>query len=217
MATYKCARELESHILRDRDCIVFSDVGEFRVQHNTVGWYLIGEHAANDAIFKYLYGTKKSPYDCIKELGDYPTQEGGIFPYIKTVENLTEIVGKLFLRVEKKRCEGFDFIGYVPKGSIKYLCKENIYKLCKNQVNQGNIFDLHIFEDNCEANRQNWGMDWCKSSEGNLYWQYLFDAMSITEESEIQSNPLKEDIKITLNPLVALSVKRTHKPKLKTL
>lgn len=57
MSTYRCARELEGLGLQKGDLVVFSDVGEFTVEHNTVGWFLLGAgDIANDAVFKYLYG-----------------------------------------------------------------------------------------------------------------------------------------------------------------
>lgn len=215
MATYKCARELEGICLQEKDLIEFSDVGVFEVMHNSIGWYLNGQSESNDAVFKYLYD-KNSPYICIKKLGDYTPIAGGVFPYLKTAEVLTEVVSKLFLEVERKRLKEFAFTRYVPKGYMTVLSKDDISKLCKNQVEQGNVFDPKVFEINYNANTYSGGMDWDRSFEGYAFWCRRFDL--VIKAPEIQRNLLKKkEIEEESPSLATLSTKRTQKPKLRTL
>lgn len=217
MATYKCARELEGICLQEKDLIEFSDVGVFEVMHNSIGWYLNGQYETNDAVFKYLYGREK-PYNCIKKLGDYTTIVGGVFPYLETAETLTEVVGKLFLEVERKRLKEFAFTRYVPKGSVAVLSRDNILKLCRNQVEQGNVFNPQIFEKGYYESRYNGGMDWDRSLEGDKYWAQLFNRIYYSDRtSKIQIDPMKEIIRTVPISLATLSIRRTQKPKLRTL
>lgn len=226
MNTYKCARELEGTCLQEKDLIIFSDVGGFTVERNTSGWYLSGIGVANDAMFTYLYGFKTSANEQIKKLGDYPVVGEGIFPYLKTDEALTEVVSKLFLEVERKRFREFDFRRYVPKGGIVALSKDNISKLCKNQVEQENVFDIEVFERYWCATREMGGMTWEKSLEKEPYWKaILFSTPLNVAASTISDTPLKETAKSSdkkevtqsFSSLATLSVRRTQKPKLKTL
>lgn len=221
MTTYNCARELEGHCLQVGDHIMFSDVGTFKVCNNEMGWYLLGcgSSVSNDKVFTYLYGNGDSAYKCIKKLGDYPTVEGGGFPYLETAEDLTEVVSKLFLEVERKRLKEFDFMVYTPKGTIASLSRDVVFKLCKNQVEQGNVFDLEIFENDFTANRIVGGMDWSISFEGGRYWISV-----LTTEAKTQPiSPTKiapfgwEEMEAKSSSLATLSARKTQKPRLKTL
>ena len=162
----------------------------------------------------------------IKSLGDYPVVEGGIFPFLKTAEALTEVVSKLFLGVERKRFREFNFRRYTPKGSVAAFSREVVFKLCKNQVEQGNVFDVAVFESVRCASRELGGMTWAISKEGELYWAAVFSISPHTAPSPTSNTPLKMTAtgsfsgeEITQNPLslVTLSTKRAQKPKLRTL
>lgn len=227
MSTYRCARELDGHCLQKGDYVVFSNVGEFTVAHNTKGWFLLGAmYIANNAVFKYLYGFEKSAYEVIKNLGDYPTVEGGVFPFLTTVGALTEVVGKLFLEVERKRFREFDFNRYIPKGNVAALSRENVFDLCKNQVEQGNVFDVRVFESNRYTGRSSGGIAWARSKEGELYWRTvlspsLYTAPSIASDISLEETAARpSDLKKmtwSSSSLATLSAKRTQKPKLRTL
>lgn len=213
MSTYKCARELEGHILKRHDVIMFSDVGNYTVESSFSGWYLSKELGLNRAVLLYLGAgdTQEDVEEFVKSIGGELTDAEGGFPYVNSAENLTTVARNLLLKVEQKRLAEFDFDSYHPKGKLIRLTKEQIRKLLTNQVQQGNVLNPKVFDKAIVCSSCDGGMDWNKSIEGFMYWKDVTSPPSASTSTDDHYANYKNDYSV-----VVLSTKR-RKPKLKTL
>lgn len=66
------------------------------------------------------------------------------------------------------------------KGDIKNLPKDIIKKMLVNQVLQGNLINIKIFQENKSANYNKGGFNWYVTNEGYKYWENILVTPSKT-------------------------------------
>lgn len=158
---------------------IFFGTKRHRIVEATSEYYLDCIGGVNDWIFDIL-DIKKPVLYC-----NLPEDTMGIFPYHKTLGHLTATVDNLLIDFYKRRLNVFSWRDYPPSGSIKDIPIEYIRKMCWNQVLQGNLFNIAIFEDNRLATQDEGGFDWNASKEGYTYWaETLSEYIQVLEKSD---------------------------------
>lgn len=63
-------------------------------------------------------------------------------------------------------------------GGIKNFPIEVIEKMIEEQVRQGNLPNVEVFQENATSNVKHGGFDWYKSDDGSLFWTKIIEGVN---------------------------------------
>lgn len=200
--TYSYARQLEGVQLNLGDTVLFGP-DTYEVYDLDGQYFLYHSTKVNDSIFDEL-GVEKFQFCGVE------TAAGGGFPFHNTLSHLTDTVKKLLREYQTQRLKKASANELNVVAAMIGLSPDTVFRMCQEQVKQGNLFDPKVFIGDRFVDINEGGFKWSSTNEGYEYWNRLLNDSFRNTGNTCNSIPTTDSQVKRLAEMVAL---RKHKNK----